>query len=399
MSSTNKFISKVSFFLFYPFLMWSFLGGHKQELFGVNSDHITIAIAALGALIINFTARRFEKVIIFPTVTALIVLSIQAISLIYSLNSNYYGMTVNAIYYLLVLTYASAFKENLGLLTEKILQFSFFAYCIVLVSFLLLGFGEWGRVTIPVFNKGVFSYYPNGYDGSSDANVLAFFFHAGLIVAFWLWSPAKIIYKRIFIALGIISSVLTISRSAALSLVATAIVTWVFVCISRKKIVFSKESVALAVPLAISAVWVIASENIIGDGIKRRLAEASIGSNNDRMSRLHLYSQYISDSSLFEFIFGRGVSASRFGIDPHNFYVSTLYDTGVVSLFLIFGSILLPAIYVIRNASGKIRFFTVSVVVYFLICSLFYWQVRFFYYTLFMVLVVYLYQKRVSKYS
>lgn len=382
----------VILFLFIPFLLWSYLGGHKQIIFGVNSDHITIAIAFLGSIFSILIYKKLytdsKKIILIFS----LILIIQGISLFRSQNTELlYGLLVNIIYYIITLTCAYSLSKNIQNTSRKIITLSTISSIVVIVSLLTLGISSWGRITIPTFHDGAFGYYTDGYEGSSDTNVLAYFLHSGVIFSFWLWPYKSNALKLIIILIGLFAALLTFSRSSVISISLTIITTYLFFILSSKNKI-SAKTLAITTAFILTITTIIFTDNIIIDSIIYRINEGSASSNSDRLYRLRLYLEYFKSSSLVDILLGQGVASSRFTIDPHNFYISTLYDTGALSLILIILSITFPLKNLLHSKSNHIKLFSISITVYFLVCSLLYWQTRFYYHTLFLLYLLYFYQ-------
>jgi len=178
--------------MFVPFLMWSFLGGHKQHFWGVSSDHFFTMVALAAALIIIFSKnatpnRAFDIYFVFILIGLFFVSVLRSADPVDSVAQ----LVVAVVYILVSLGIALFFKSKVRLFFNLIISVSCFSSLTILVSFLFLGLGAWGRLTIPVYQDGIFSYFPAGYESSSDPNVLSYFIYIGILTVFY--------FKRVFL--------------------------------------------------------------------------------------------------------------------------------------------------------------------------------------------------------
>jgi len=113
------------------------------------------------------------------------------------------------------------------------------------------------------------------------------------------------------------------------------------------------------------------------------------GSNADRIQRI-MFSLDVMLESGSAFFFGHGVGHVRRTVDPHIFYFSTIVDTGFFSLGVMLLLLFVPVIGIWRRTRCcKARAFVFSLVVFFMTISLFYWQVRTYYFVLLVLFVLY----------
>lgn len=390
--------SFIIIFSFVPFYFWSFLGGHKQDFYGINSDYIFIALAAFGAVLIWF--GRLPRGVLVVLVAIFLIGIVQLISFIkgqevYGL----YALLVGFVYLFISSSYAVFFSRGLTHLVRLTVFLCFVSYLVVIFSWVFMGFSSWGRITIPIYDwsSQVFAYYPYGYEGSSDVNVLAYFLYSGIIVCYFLWMPSREWYKVIFIAAGLLAGILTVSRSAALSF---AIMTFLFFLLCALRYFFRLSiSVKLINRLVVflvifvpASMLLITTENQLRAQVEERVTSGSVASNEDRINRLTSSLNHISESDIYDLAFGGGVGYSRNHSDPHNFYISTFIDLGFVGLMAFFvGPLFLVGwIVFFSTADPRVKNFTLCISLFFLLVSLFYWQLRFYYYWCFWIFVIYL---------
>ena len=363
-----------------PFFIWSFLGGHKQILFGINTDHIATALACLASLLVllvNFKMNKsiFNVIILYSGYLFLAFISIFYID---APSDAVYIYITQFVYFFITIFLSVFFSKNQDLFFKIITRAALLSAAIILLSFLLFGISSWGRMTIPVYIDGHFLYFPKGYSSSSDPNVLAYFLSIGFLSSFFY----KKNNKRWFISLLIIFSalLLTASRSALVALVMAILVYFLLTFNFKIKVKYLIGVIALAFPVTFSLLLYLYNEGLL------RLKSAA--SDSDRMERL-LHAKSLIFESIPTFVFGKGIGYSRAIIDPHNFYLSSVIDTGFISLILIFSTLIFVVVAIAKRYKEKHIFaYVVSLITFFMLISLFYWQVRTYYFIIMILLVV-----------
>lgn len=353
----------------FPFIFWSILGGNKQLILGVNSDHIITIYTLVISTILSFTfiITNIEKYTIDRNIVIISFSILFMILLSYLVNNadisieNLMPFFTMLIYGIITINFAIIFQEKNTLFLRIATVALFTTFILLLVSFYYLKLGSWDRLTVPVFENNSWQYFPRGYSSSSDPNVLSY-----LLVLFTIYitfSVKNIKAKTIINTLVLIIILLTKSRSAILGYFAIIIINNIKYQKIKKTLVYL---IILATGVCIYLYFY--EKHYIEETINRIFDE---GSNQDRLNRLMITLNSLNDISTW--LFGNSLGTSGSTVDPHNFYLSTLIDSGMIVLLLIF---LIPILFIRKIRDKKLLKCAISLFVFFLIISMFYWQLR-----------------------
>lgn len=373
---------KIIYFLICPFFVWSFLGGHKQVVYGVSTDHVMTMLAFFASILISLRYKihgGMSKNIIFIYFIYLLVSILSFIFGEIDINSIYIIAT-GCIYFFITLSFSFFFLGKEENFFKIIIFSSVFSSLVLIISFIFLGMGAWGRLTIPVFYEGKFEYFPMGYESSSDPNVLAYFLGFGLITSIFLKRDGIFSFSSVVIFIGMC---LTLSRSAFLSML-MVFVLYLFYILNKslKDRILIKLSILGVVMIFV--LYISYHLNMYDLLLSRIYSEES---NSDRVERISMTIDFILDPVVL--LFGSGVGFSRDNIDPHNFYLSTIQDTGLFSLLLVMLMPLLLTFSLMRkNVELFLRKYSVSLVVFFCVISMFYWQMRTYYFLILILIIL-----------
>lgn len=376
--STKKINTLIIFLASFPFLLWCALGGHKQQIFGINSDH-TITLYSVFIAFIVFFMQIYKKNVNLIALKILALLFFLYFIFLLSdlLNPNFIDsfsakiILLHMSYGMIIISLILIYEKRPALFIKLSRTCLILAIIILALSALLLGLGSWGRLTVPVFTQNQWAYFPNGYTSSSDPNVLAYLL---ILFAIYLFYNTKKSNKKIISSILFFIIIFLIkSRSAIIALMIT-----IFILNFKWNIRFRlNNTIFLTLLITISSftVYFYFSEKFsdVISVIINRINDPT--SNSDRINRLSLAIDQLDYFTVW--IIGNGPGYSARISDPHNFYVSTITDTGVISLIII----LLIPIYLIFSLKSNKKFFKcgLSLLSFFLIISLFYWQVRTYY--------------------
>lgn len=384
--------SRIVLVSYVPFFIWTFLGGHKQLFFGFSSDHITILMAFVSASLSLLLVRSVSKeelniVLLFIAIYFFYCLSVLIAPTPYLFVAR---LIDHFVYMVISLGVAFFFKDRVATFLKMIAGAAVASAVVVVLAWLCLGLGSWGRVTIPVYTEGSFSYFPGGYETSADPNVLAFFLYVGAITLLYGFFDRR--WTKLALAVVMFAGILTFSRSGFVSFF-MAVVAYAFVLAAGWlgkgadfKISISKLFVSLTI-FAVAFFLVVQAVLAYFPLIKSRVFDYS--SNSDRLQRLHYFIETGFVNPL-RIIFGHGLGATRESIDPHLFYLSVVYDTGLISLMFVLFAIVWPVFRLFKIASVKTAAYAAGVGVFFLTNAMFYWQVRTYYFVVALLFVLYL---------
>lgn len=376
-----NFADGLTYFFVFPFMLWSFLGGHKQEVFGYNSDNIITAIALIFSFLHLVRLRSISKPLACSMLIFLVILfSMTISSFIFGADGVGYVIR-HASYCVIGVACVSLFGHRVGLFVKTVVGCALASSLVVIVSVIFLGMGAWGRATIPVWSDGKFASFPDGYTSSSDPNVLSYFLFLGAIVTILRNRPGFggiVAFCTIAVA-----AFLTLSRSGALSFVLAVAVVAVYAGLIQT---MKERALPLLVLFSTAAVGLLAVV-LGGDRIGLRVAAAA--SDSDRLSRLGAALKLIGAEPQV-LLFGLGPGYSSRTTDPHNFYLSTMIDTGLVSLVGFILILVCPVIALLLIRSAKNKAVSICILIFFLSVSMFYWQIRFYYFVMTALLVFYI---------
>lgn len=387
---------KILLLFFFPFLFWSFLGGHKQFLFGINTDHVATALAFIGSILVFLFTVKVSKKYLF----VLFLFSIIILSYLVSIPNSGHGIESfslaikHIVYIFITLGLALLFQDRINLFFSLIILLSFISAFIILLSFSYLGLGSWLRMTVPVYENGQFLYFPRGYESSSDPNVLSYFLFLGALVLFYVKGLKGywwIVFFTIFSA-----GVLTFSRSGFLAFTLVILLYFIsqfIVSLSRMRVskgfLIKEASMALMFIIFIFVLLSYYDFSYFLDIVEQRIY--SIGSNNDRVVRILYTFNEFYNYDFYSLIFGKGMGATRLDVDPHSFWLSILLDTGLFSFIAVFFAFVFLFIQSFMGVkSFSLKLLIISLFLYFLIISLFYWQIRTFYFVMLIFIIFYI---------
>lgn len=372
----------------FPFILWSVMGGNKQVVMGVNSDHVVTVYTLFSCTLLGFywliKRKSFIKrshIFLLSLVVAYLVINIfvynhKSITLI----------TSHAVYIVISMWFIFFFKRKPIHLSYLIALGLLFVSSFLLIKLFQLGFGDWGRLTVPVFYDNSWSYFPLGYESSSDPNVLAFMLCIGSIYMFFTL-PNKYTINIIFI-LSMMCSFLTLSRSSFLSFFISFLIVSVYSFFVLKKTQL-RLLVLIMISLAMSFVVMknipaVVTENngasfVTEPNITERIV--SKASNSDRIARLK--NAIVEISNLKTMFIGNGIGYSTLTQDPHNFYLSTIIDSGILILAIVMMVLTKPLLMVSRTPTkSNVILGCMFLTIYYMFISLFYWQVRVLYFVI-----------------
>ncbi|WP_248697998.1 hypothetical protein [Escherichia coli] len=364
------------------------MGGNKQVVMGVNSDHVVTVYTLFSCTLLGFywliKRKSFIKrshIFLLCLVVAYLVINIfvynhKSITLI----------TSHAVYIVISMWFIFFFKRKPIHLSYLIALGLLFVSSFLLIKLFQLGFGDWGRLTVPVFYDNSWSYFPLGYESSSDPNVLAFMLCIGSIYMFFTL-PNKYTINIIFI-LSMMCSFLTLSRSSFLSFFISFLIVSVYSFFVLKKTQL-RLLVLIMISLAMSFVVMknipaVVTENngasfVTEPNITERIV--SKASNSDRIARLK--NAIVEISNLKTMFIGNGIGYSTLTQDPHNFYLSTIIDSGILILAIVMMVLTKPLLMVSRTPTkSNVILGCMFLTIYYMFISLFYWQVRVLYFVI-----------------
>lgn len=372
----------------FPFILWSVMGGNKQVVMGVNSDHVVTVYTLFSCTLLGcywlIKRKSFIKrshIFLLCLVVAYLVINIfvynhKSITLI----------TSHAVYIVISMWFIFFFKRKPIHLSYLIALGLLFVSSFLLIKLFQLGFGDWGRLTVPVFYDNSWSYFPLGYESSSDPNVLAFMLCIGSIYMFFTL-PNKYTINIIFI-LSMMCSFLTLSRSSFLSFFISFLIVSVYSFFVLKKTQLRLLALIM-ISLAMSFVVMknipaVVTENngasfVTEPNITERIV--SKASNSDRIARLK--NAIVEISNLKTMFIGNGIGYSTLTQDPHNFYLSTIIDYGILILAIVMMVLTKPLLMVSRTPTkSNVILGCMFLTIYYMFISLFYWQVRVLYFVI-----------------
>lgn len=372
----------------FPFILWSVMGGNKQVVMGVNSDHVVTVYTLFSCTLLGcywlIKRKSFIKrshIFLLCLVVAYLVINIfvynhKSITLI----------TSHAVYIVISMWFIFFFKRKPIHLSYLIALGLLFVSSFLLIKLFQLGFGDWGRLTVPVFYDNSWSYFPLGYESSSDPNVLAFMLCIGSIYMFFTL-PNKYTINIIFI-LSMMCSFLTLSRSSFLSFFISFLIVSVYSFFVLKKtqlrlLALIMISLAMSFVVMKNIPAVVTGNNgasfVTEPNITERIV--SKASNSDRIARLK--NAIVEISNLKTMFIGNGIGYSTLTQDPHNFYLSTIIDSGILILAIVMMVLTKPLLMVSRTPTkSNVILGCMFLTIYYMFISLFYWQVRVLYFVI-----------------
>lgn len=374
----------------FPFLLWSLMGGNKQEVFGFSSDHFVtmytfFSCSILGGYLFfkkNITLNKIHVLLFLLTVCYLSVI-IGA----YWPKATMPAIT-HGVYIIIAIFFIYIFRMNPVLLSYMLAACLFLVSLFLIIKLHQIGFGDWERLTFPVFSNGSWAYFPNGYGSSSDPNVLSFMLCAGSVYIFFTL-PNKRLVNVIF-PLSMACSFLTFSRSSFLSFIAALLVVNLYSFFKTKKIQV-RLVVLFIISLVLSfflmkTVQALAAYNIHKNEYLPNVTDPNLAVRiysheniGDRIARLK--AALIELTNLKTLFIGKGLGYSASTQDPHNFYLSTAVDSGVFILAILITFLTRPLFVFLKlSTNDNLKIGCIFLTTYYLSISLFYWQVRVLYF-------------------
>ncbi|HEC47463.1 MAG TPA: hypothetical protein ENI17_07525, partial [Pseudomonas xinjiangensis] len=145
-------IWKVIALLFFPFFLWSFLGGHKQIVLGISTDHLATFFAFLGAILAIWWTGRFGSQELLAASLIILMFCSFIVSIFFAIDQVAAAKNIlpHAIYATIAYGGALFFRSRLDFFYKMIFLSAFISSVVVVLSVSTLGMGGWGRATIPV---------------------------------------------------------------------------------------------------------------------------------------------------------------------------------------------------------------------------------------------------------
>lgn len=368
------------------------MGGHKQYFLGFNTDHIATMLALLGSVFVLLKFHTLKGILSSVVFLYFLYLVFAVFSIFYGGPNQvaFYSLFSGIVYFVISISISIFFiNYDAGKIFDHSIFFGFVSSFVIVVSFFLLGNSSWGRMTIPVFYNGGFHYFPFGYESSSDPNVLSYFLGFSLLIMLWKRNNSIFGSYWVFFFFIVFSAFLLAgSRSGSLAFfMSVFLYISLSVMINKKTKRISFYNHVFFISLVYILGFFVLRHYGVLDVLISRALDFSSTSNTDRIYRLANSIDLIS-SSASSLFFGYGLGYSRDTIDPHNFFLSTILDTGIFSIFILFYIIF----YILLNAfkvrgESSVHVFMSTLVFYFIIISLFYWQVRTYYFLMALLLV------------
>ncbi|EMD0831369.1 O-antigen ligase family protein [Morganella morganii] len=236
----------------------------------------------------------------------------------------------------------------------------------------------WQRATIPVIMLQDFSWHIPPGDVKTDPNVLAF----GVVLSYFYLNTAKITILRRLVSLIIVISTLlmTESRSAFIGFIISVLfyLTHLYIIKNGIKKTFTFIICITTFLFIVSFIFYICSfhlNRIYAPNILSRLF--SIGSDlssNSRLQGINTAIDLIKNSSWFRIIFGHGVDQILHYTDPHNIFIATMYNQGLLGLVTLISFFILMCFF--SSKSGDKKILSLTIVLFLFIISNLYWQTK-----------------------
>lgn len=358
-------------FLF-PFMLFSFLGSHRQKIFDIYLDNVFLLVAFSASVVYIFFKRKLSKESKSILIFFLIFLIINIFSIILNLGDwkNYYLIAIHIVYISTSVCLFEIFKNKKDYFEKIIIRMTLFASMLLITSFIINGGSSWGRITMPFYANGEISYFAESYSDFTDPNLLAFFLGFGLITTFF---SQNLRFKKISLLIIASAIILTFSRSAILAIFIVSI----YNIFSNTHSIVKNLFISSLILTIFTFIYFYPSNENIREAINSRINSEQ--SNSDRLDRLQESIQLIKENPIILFT-GKsmGFVSTPPMKDPHNFYLSTIIDSGLISLLLI--------LFLLFNL--KKTKLSKSLILFFLIISLFYWQLRTFYFLIALLLII-----------
>jgi len=300
-------------------------------------------------------------------------------------------LITHVVYLLITFGAVHYFKSRTELFFNVATYATLFSAIIILVSFLFLGLGHWQRVTIPIYENGFFVYFPNGYESSSDPNVLSYFIYLGSLII--LFVKGVVGRWGVVYLIVVLAGMLTLSRSGFVAFFIATLFYFLTLCFYRVtsgkvRLGLFSFSIRVIFPILVLLlmlfIWM--DWSYVSELISNRIY--SEGSNSSRIERLVIAIDILVEDP-FLLLMGHGLGFSRLTMDPHNYYLSTMIDTGIVSLVISLFVFIWPFLLLLRrrHSSNEVAF-GISMIIFFLVISMFYWQIRTYYFIILILLIL-----------
>lgn len=235
---------------------------------------------------------------------------------------------------------------------------------IIIISYIALGVTDYGRVTLPGTEDGAWVYrYKDGIGLLPDPNVLSY----GLCFLF-LISIAYSGFRWVVFLLFFSALLLVGSRSALISF-SIAFLYCIYIRTSSAKkyiLIFF-----LLIPAGIGVAYFIFPKIFERFTNPENYIERSV-------TWMSLFENYISGGLNVFFGYGFASARSDFG-DPHNFYLSVLYDGGLLAFICLFFVYFSAFKYVAAVFEVNSKAVANSILIFNIFIGFFYWQDQMFF--------------------
>lgn len=342
------------------------------EIYGrlklANILDVLLCCVFLGSLLIFF-ARGRDLIRVGPLSIAFLFFSLSWIpGLAFSDNVNYH-LERYCLWLLLAIAVQVSFVlpkvECSFVKNDFFFKYSaLFLSVIVIFAYVVIGKTEYGRVTLPSIEHGALAYrYVEDVGLLPDPNVFSY----GLIFIYFL----SLRYERpklVTLSILLLGLILIGSRSALLAFIVVSGI-WLNIAYKARGV----KLLFVLIPIAIFG-------SLLVDFSQFDIVERFKNPEN-YVERAGAWNAFANDyfSSGINVIFGFGFGAARSGGDPHNFYISTLYDGGIVAFFCLLFVYYAAFRYVFKELRGTSKHVGNAMLCFNLLIGLFYWQDQMFF--------------------
>jgi hypothetical protein len=264
------------------------------------------------------------------------------------------------------------------------------------LSYLVLGMSSWGRMTIPTWTGSSFQYFPQGWGTSADPNTLGTGLLLSAVYGLCFLEMKK--NRRVFLFLFSVSGgLLTFSRTAFLGFFMGLIIAWLLEIVQNK----SKKTVNIFHKIKIIFIYfipVILISLFFLNGFIEDFIQRITGTSNG--GRINLINAVIENwlSKDESMLLGIGFDTTIITLDPHNIYVATLHDSGVLGLTALITLIVSIIFYInINIKTEKYRFYANWIIFFISFSGLSYWHTKNFWFSIMFVLMIIIYEKKKRK--
>lgn len=327
----------------------------------------------------------------FSYFLALLVSTFVAPDIIYSLGR----FSIISGYAFVAILVPALFAWRAPQISRLVLVYAVISSTVIWMSFLVLGMSSWGRMTIPTWYNGMFTYFPEGWGSSADPNMLGF----GLILCLvfgLLFMRISSLKSLLLIGFCISAAALTMSRTAFLSLLVALMLAGIVVALPEmgkgKYLRIRKESVlklSSALALGVGCAYFFSPFQAL---FQRFLLD----NNSGRIERIvHVLGNWAENGN--SILVGVGFDNARTSIDPHNIYLTALHDSGLVGLTMLLVFLFTVFVYSLNITIFRLRFFANFIFFYITIGGLTYWHTKTFWVSIMFVLFIVYYDRVIRK--